>query len=47
MERPTDLLILRELANILNHHAIGLLESPFVHYVGNQPQEAKTFIRFT
>lgn len=41
LEGPTDLLILRELAKILNHPAKDHLEKPFVKYVGNQPTKAK------
>ena len=41
LEGPTDLLILRELAKILNHPAKDHLEKPFVQYVGNQPTKAK------
>ena len=41
LEGPTDLLILRELAKILNHRAKDHLEKPFVKYVGNQPTKAK------
>ena len=41
LEGPTDLLILRELAKILNHPAKEHLETPFVQYVGNQPAKAK------
>ncbi len=41
LEGPTDLLILRELAKILNHPAKCHLETPFVHYVSNQPTKAK------
>lgn len=41
LEGPTDLLILRELAKILNHPAKEHLEKPFVRYVGNQPAKAK------
>lgn len=41
LEGPTDLLILRELAKILNHPAKDHLEKPFVRYVSNQPNKAK------
>ena len=40
LEGPTDLLILREFAKILNHPAKSHLETPFVHYVGNQTSKA-------
>ena len=40
LEGSTDLAILRALAEKLNHRARGVLERPFVHYVGNQPTKA-------
>lgn len=40
LEGATDLAILRRLAEALDHPAAALLENPFVHYVGNQPQAA-------
>jgi len=42
LEGSTDLAILRAFAEKLNHkRAIEALERPFVHYVGNQPSEAR------
>ena len=41
LEGPTDLLILRELAKILNHPAKDHLEKSFVQYVWNKPTKAK------
>ncbi len=41
LEGATDLAILRAFAESLEHEAISCLERPFVHYVGNQPQEAR------
>ncbi len=41
LEGSTDLAILRAFAEALGHQeAITALERPFVHYVGNQPNEA-------
>src|SRR5260370_5080761 len=40
LEGSTDLAILRSFAERLNHkNAMKWLDRPFVHYVGNQPQE--------
>lgn len=41
LEGSTDLAILSELARRLGHPAAELLESPYVHYVGNQPAKAQ------
>ena len=40
LEGPTDLAILPAFAGKLAHPAKKILERPFVHYVGNQPQKA-------
>jgi len=41
LEGATDLAILRRLARKLKHPAAELLESPYVHYVANQPRKAQ------
>jgi ABC-type arginine transport system ATPase subunit len=41
LEGSTDLAILLALARRLNHPAAELLESPYVHYVANQPRKAQ------
>lgn len=41
LEGATDLAMLRAFARKLSHPAIECLESPFVHYVANQPVKAK------
>lgn len=42
LEGSTDLAILRAFANTLEHHdAIAALARPFVHYVGNKPNEVR------
>ena len=41
LEGSTDLAILLAFARRLNHPAQGKLERPFVHYVGNQPMQAR------
>lgn len=42
LEGSTDLAILQAFAEVLGHQdAIEALKRPFVHYVGNQPQEAQ------
>lgn len=41
LEGSTDLAILLELARRLEHPAADLLESPYVHYVANQPIKAQ------
>ncbi len=41
LEGSTDLAILLALARILEHPAAALLESPYVHYVANQPRKAQ------
>ncbi len=42
LEGSTDLAILRTFAETLgNHEAMRALERPFVHYVGNQPNEVR------
>ena len=41
LEGATDLPILRAFAEKLNHPVIDELEAPYVHYVGNQPREAR------
>jgi len=41
LEGATDLAMLRSFARKLSHPALDLLESPFVHYVSNQPRKAQ------
>jgi len=41
VEGSTDLAILRAFAETLGHPAAAILERPFVHPVGNQPQKAR------
>lgn len=41
LEGPTDLAVLKALADRLNHRASSLLEGPFVHFVANQPGKAR------
>ena len=41
LEGPTDLAILRSFATLIDHEALRALERPFVHYVGNQPNEGR------
>lgn len=41
LEGSTDLDVLLNFARRLEHPAQELLERPFVHYVGNQPQQAR------
>jgi len=41
LEGSTDLAILLELARRLEHPAADILESPYVHYVANQPMKAQ------
>ena len=41
LEGATDLALLRAFAERLEHEAAEVLERPFVHYVGNQPQKAR------
>ena len=41
LEGSTDLAILRAFAHQLGHPAESVLERPFVHYVGNQPMQAR------
>ncbi len=41
LEGSTDLAILRAFAHRLGHEAETVLERPFVHYVGNQPMQAR------
>lgn len=41
LEGATDLAILRSFAESLKHEAADLLERPFVHYVGNQPDAVR------
>lgn len=41
LEGSTDLAILRAFARRLGHPAESVLERPFVHYVGNQPMQAR------
>ena len=41
LEGATDLSILQAFAHRLGHPADALLERPFVHYVGNQPMQAR------
>lgn len=40
LEGATDLAILRGIARVLDHPALTILDSVFVHYVQNQPQSA-------
>ena len=42
LEGSTDLAILKAFAEILSHPVRTYLERPFVHYVGNQPQLARS-----
>lgn len=41
VEGSTDLALLRSFAERLKHPAKAVLERPFVHYVGNQPNKAR------
>ena len=41
LEGATDLAILRAFAGKLAHSAESVLEAPYVHYVGNQPEKAR------
>ena len=41
LEGSTDLAILRAFAQKLGHKSESILERPFVHYVGNQPMQAR------
>lgn len=41
LEGSTDLAVLRAFARLLGHPAESVLERPFVHYVGNQPMQAR------
>ncbi len=41
LEGSTDLAILKAFADTLAHPAAQYLEQPFVHYVGDQPQQAR------
>ena len=41
LEGSTDLAILRAFAEKLSHKVMAVLERPYVHYVGNQPTEAR------
>ena len=41
LEGSTDLAILRGFAELIGHDASEILERPFVHYVGNQPNGAR------
>jgi ABC-type lipoprotein export system ATPase subunit len=41
LEGSTDLAILRAFAGTLGHAAAAALSSPFVHYVGNRPPQAR------
>ncbi len=41
LEGSTDLAVLRAFARQLGHQAATALERPFVHYVGNQPMQAR------
>ena len=41
LEGATDLAILRAFAEKLSHEVMTVLERPYVHYVGNQPTEAR------
>lgn len=42
LEGSSDLAVLRSFANRLGHSAAMLLERPFVHYVGNLPEKARS-----
>ncbi len=42
VEGSTDLAILRGFAELLHHPVRTHLERPFVHYVGNQPEQARS-----
>ena len=41
LEGSTDLTVLQAFARRLGHEADSVLERPFVHYVGNQPMQAR------
>lgn len=41
LEGSTDLAILRAFAEKLSHEVMAVLERPYVHYIGNQPTEAR------
>jgi ABC-type multidrug transport system ATPase subunit len=41
LEGSTDLAMLRAFAQLLDHPAAKHLESPLVHYIGNQPQKGR------
>ena len=41
LEGATDLAVLRAFAHQLGHRAQEFLDRPFVHYVGNQPMQAR------
>lgn len=42
LEDSTDLAILQEFAEIMDHEAaIKILQRPFVHYIGSEPQKAR------
>jgi ABC-type taurine transport system ATPase subunit len=41
LEGSTDLAILRAFASQLGHPSLGALDRPFVHYVANQPGQAR------
>ena len=41
LEGSTDLAVLRAFAHKLGHEAAAALQRPFVHYVGNQPMQAR------
>ena len=41
LEGSTDLAVLRAFARRLGHEAEAFLDRPFVHYVGNQPMQAR------
>lgn len=45
LEGATDLAILQAFAGVLKHPAQAVLERPFVHYVGNQPGQARAHFR--
>ena len=45
LEGSTDLAILQAFAEKLDHPAQNILKRPFVHYVENQPQEARRHFR--
>ncbi|MGB9600630.1 MAG: AAA family ATPase, partial [Myxococcota bacterium] len=41
LEDSTDLDLLKGFAKVLNHSVLQYLESPFIRYVGNKPEDAR------